>query len=74
MGGLRPLKSLELLKILNRLGFEIIRQSGSHIFLRHPNGKTTTVPMHRRKEIDRHLLRRIIREIGMELNEFLELT
>jgi predicted RNA binding protein YcfA (HicA-like mRNA interferase family) len=35
-------KTLE--KILYHLGFERVRQKGSHVFYRHTNGKTTTIP------------------------------
>ncbi len=33
-------------KILRELGFERVRQKGSHVFYRHPDGRTTTVPDH----------------------------
>lgn len=33
-------------KLLLRLGFIAVRQRGSHVFYRHPDGRTTTVPYH----------------------------
>jgi predicted RNA binding protein YcfA (HicA-like mRNA interferase family) len=33
-------------KLLRRLGFDIVRQKGSHVFYRHPDGRTTTLPNH----------------------------
>jgi len=36
----------ELIKILGKMGFEIIRQEGSHVFLRNPDGRTAIVPVH----------------------------
>jgi len=36
----------ELIKILQKIGFNKIRQKGSHVFLRHPDGRTTVVPNH----------------------------
>jgi predicted RNA binding protein YcfA (HicA-like mRNA interferase family) len=33
-------------KVLVKLGFEPVRQKGSHVFYRHPDGRTTTVPFH----------------------------
>ena len=72
MSGLRPLKPLRLLKILSKLGFAIVRRHGSHVFLRHSDGRTTTVPVHFGEEIDRHLLRKILRDIQMEPEEFLK--
>ena len=41
------LKPREVVAILQRLGFATVRQRGSHIQLRHPDGRATTVPMHR---------------------------
>jgi len=38
------LKPRTLEKVLYHLGFERVRQKGSHVFYRHPNGKTTTIP------------------------------
>ena len=34
-------------KLLMNLGFERARQKGSHVFYRHPDGRTTTLPHHR---------------------------
>ncbi|MEA3293843.1 MAG: type II toxin-antitoxin system HicA family toxin [Euryarchaeota archaeon] len=33
-------------KLLFKLGFRKVRQKGSHVFYRHPDGRTTTVPHH----------------------------
>lgn len=33
-------------KLLRKLGFEPVRQRGSHVFYRHPDGRTTTLPSH----------------------------
>lgn len=62
----------ELCKFLEREGFELIRQKGSHRFFRHHNGRATVVPMHSRKPISRGLLRGILREIDMDREEFME--
>jgi predicted RNA binding protein YcfA (HicA-like mRNA interferase family) len=32
--------------VLIRLGFKPVRQKGSHVFYRHPDGRTTTAPNH----------------------------
>lgn len=52
----------ELIRILKKIGFETIRQEGSHVFLRHPDGRTTVVPVHSGEEIDRGLLNKIIKK------------
>jgi len=48
-------------KILNKLGFELKRQEGSHMFFEHPDGRTTVIPNHGGEEIDRGLLNKIIK-------------
>ena len=72
MSKLPTLKGEELVRILERMGFERVRQKGSHIRLRHPDGRLTTVPVHKGQDIPKGLLRRIIREdLGISLDEFL---
>jgi len=57
-------------KILRRLGFEPVRQKGSHVFYRHPDGRTTTVPQHAGRDLARPLLREILREIELTPDQF----
>ena len=45
--------------LLLNLGFVQIRQKGSHVFYRHHDGKTTTVPNHSGRDLARPLLREI---------------
>ncbi|MCK5827110.1 type II toxin-antitoxin system HicA family toxin [Candidatus Bipolaricaulota bacterium] len=66
------LKSSEVVRILNKLGFNESRQRGSHKQLRHPDGRRTTVPFHRGRDISPILLRQITRDIGLSVDEFLE--
>lgn len=56
----------EMERLLLRLGFESVRQKGSHIFYRHPDGRTTTLPKHPGKDLARPL----IREIELTPEEF----
>ena len=63
MAKLPLLKGQELAKILIKMGFEQPRkQSGSHMFFRHPNGRTTVIPNHPNEDIDRRLLNKIIKK------------
>ena len=71
MPKLPRLSGKELIKILSKIGFEIIRQRGSHIFLRHNDGRTTVVPNH--KEIDKGTLLEIIRQVKLKREEFMDL-
>lgn len=70
MTHLPNLTSVKLLKVLARLGFARAHQKGSHIFMKHRDGRATTVPLHKGEDIGRGLLRKILRDIQMEPEEF----
>lgn len=57
-------------KILFQLGFAFIRQKGSHVFYRHPDGRTTTLPNHSGRDLARPLIREILREIEVTPEQF----
>jgi len=57
-------------KLLFKLGFERIRQKGSHVFYRHPDGRTTSVPHHRGRDLARPLIKEILREIELSSDEY----
>ncbi|HSU52288.1 MAG TPA: type II toxin-antitoxin system HicA family toxin [Segetibacter sp.] len=60
-------------KVLFVLGFKMIRQRGSHIFYRHPDGRYTTIPHHSNVDISRPLIRSILKEINITVEEFVTL-
>lgn len=57
-------------KILLHLGFKIVRQKGSHVFYRHPDGRYTTLPHHKGQDIGRPLTRQILNEINLSIEDF----
>ena len=57
-------------RLLKKLGFLPVRQRGSHVFYRHADGRTTTVPNHPGRDIARPLLREITREIELTPEQF----
>ncbi len=57
-------------KVLLHLGFRPVRQKGSRVFYRHPDGRTTTVPQHSGRELARPLIREILREIELSPEQF----
>jgi predicted RNA binding protein YcfA (HicA-like mRNA interferase family) len=65
------LKPREICRILESLGFVLVRQRGSHMQYRHPDGRGTTVPNHPGRDVSPVLLRQIIKDIGMTLDDFL---
>ncbi len=71
MGSTPVLKPSEVSDILRKLGFEVVRQRGSHLQFRDTRGRCTTVPAHKGRDISPPLLRQIAKDIGMTLEEFL---
>lgn len=57
-------------RLLRKLGFEVTRQKGSHVFYRHPDGRTTTVPNHGSKDLARPLIADILKDIGLTADEY----
>jgi predicted RNA binding protein YcfA (HicA-like mRNA interferase family) len=60
-------------RILRKIGFDAVRQKASHVFYRHPDGRTTTVPKHPGRDLSRALTREILREVGLTPEEFFRL-
>ena len=71
MTRLYPLKPAAVITILKKLGFEQIRQKGSHIYFRHPDGRSTVVPFHKSEDICRGLLHAILKDIELSWEEFI---
>jgi predicted RNA binding protein YcfA (HicA-like mRNA interferase family) len=71
MGTIPVLKPREVVHILEKLGFEEVRQRGAHKQFRHPDGKCTTVPFHPGKDISPVLLRQIAKDINIQVEDLL---
>ena len=71
MSKLPVLKPQEVVHRLLELGFSEVRQRGAHKQFRHSDGRGTTVPFHKGRDISPVLLRKIARDIGMNVEEFL---
>jgi predicted RNA binding protein YcfA (HicA-like mRNA interferase family) len=72
MGKYPVLKPQEVVAILEKLGFVEVRQRGSHRQYRHPDGRNTTVPFHKGRDISPILLRQIAKDIGLDVEELLK--
>ncbi len=71
MAKLPQLTAVELIKIFSKMGFSVTRQSGSHVFLRHEDGRTTVVPNHPGEKLDRGLLSKILKkDVQVSREEF----
>ncbi len=69
MSRLPRLKGKDLIRILERRGFEIVRTRGSHFFLRHADGRATTVPVHSGEVLGPGLLRSILRDVELSMED-----
>ena len=70
MSKLRLIDARQMERLLFRLGFEKVRQKGSHAFYRHPDGRTTTLPHHKGRILARPLVREILREIEITVDDY----
>lgn len=52
----------DFIKLLEKLGFEVVRINGSHHRMKHKDGRLTTIPVHKNDAIPKGLLRKILRE------------
>ena len=68
-----PVSGEKLIKILSEKGFEVKRQKGSHIQLEDNSGRRVTVPIHPGREVGRGLLRKILRDAEISVEEYEEL-
>ena len=73
MPRLRPAKPDEVKRALEKLDFTCIRQSGSHAVYHHADGRWTTVPIHKGKDLGKGILRKILKDAKISLDEFEQL-
>lgn len=74
MARLPSLNARKVVRALKRAGFLEDRQKGSHLILMHPESNArTVVPVHSGRAIKEPLLRAIVRDAGLSIQEFLEL-
>lgn len=72
MSRLPSVTAKEVVSALLKVGFEARHQTGSHLSLRHPaTNRRTTVPMHA-GDLDRGLLKKILKQAGLTEDEFRE--
>ncbi len=74
MARLPILKAQKVIKALEHAGFRRVRQRGGHVRLKHPDGRVTSVPVHAGEDIDRWLLKKILRDAEISDEEFLRLV
>ena len=73
MSKMPRLTGKQVIRALEKAGFCLSRQEGSHCFLRHPDGRTVTVPVHRGEDLGAGLLSKIMRDAEIRRDQLLQL-
>lgn len=73
MSKLPVLTGSGLISLLTSIGFVRKRQKGSHVFLGHPDGRATVVPIHQGETLGPGLLSKIIKDADLTRDEFIRL-
>ena len=74
MDKITPLPSKKVIKALERIGFQQIRQKGSHLFMQHIDGRTTIITVHPGDDIGKGMIRKIIKDAKITREEWLKLV
>ena len=69
MPKLIPIKPKKLIGVLISMGFVERDAQGSHVFFKHKDGRTTVVPIHNR-ELSKGLLRKILNDVQLSIEEY----
>ena len=69
MTRLPRLTGQELVRALSKAGFEVVRQRGSHLFLKHVDGRATVVPVHKGEVLGPGITSKILRDIEFSRDE-----
>lgn len=71
MPKITPVSAKKMFKILRALGFNLVRVKGSHhFFLNQASGKTTSIPFHAREELGIGLIKEILRDIDLSVDDY----
>ncbi len=72
MSRLPTLTATEMIQFLQHSGFGQIRRHGSHVFFRHSDGRTTTVPDHPGEDLGRGITDKILHDAEVSRDDFLK--
>jgi predicted RNA binding protein YcfA (HicA-like mRNA interferase family) len=67
------LNGKEIIKVLDKLGFNVVRIRGSHHILKHRDGRMTVVPVHSNEIIGMGLLSKILNDCEIKKEDFIKL-
>lgn len=63
----------ELIAALQKIGFYVVRQKGSHVRMKHEDNRVISIPVHARKAIGKGLLLKILRDADLTKEELINL-
>ena len=72
MTKLPPLKAREVASGLQRLGFELVRQKGSHAMFHHEDCRRAPLPIHPSTTINPYFLSDILKQLEIPEDQFLQ--
>jgi predicted RNA binding protein YcfA (HicA-like mRNA interferase family) len=67
------LPGAKVVKALERAGFAVVRVSGSHHVMKHPDGRAVPVPVHAGRDMPKGTLRNILAIVGLTEDDFRKL-
>ncbi|BAU63100.1 hypothetical protein STA3757_04560 [Stanieria sp. NIES-3757] len=73
MSSLPSVKAKEFIRVISELGYQFHRQKGSHAIYKDSSGRRVVVPIHSGKDLKPGTLLGMIKDIGLEKEEFFEL-
>lgn len=60
----------DVLRALKRMGFKEVHRKGSHVKMKHPDGRKIVFPYH--NEVDRYTLKGALKDAEVNIEEFLK--
>ncbi len=73
MSKLKRADAETIVKALAKIGFQPVRQHGSHLVMKHPDGRLTVVPVHRGEELGRGIIRKIADDANISKEELMRI-
>ncbi|OGL47929.1 MAG: hypothetical protein A2161_16375 [Candidatus Schekmanbacteria bacterium RBG_13_48_7] len=61
-----------MITFLRSMGFQQVRQKGSHKFFKHPDGRTATVPDHKGEDLGRGITGKILKDAEVTRKDFID--
>ncbi|MBI4188288.1 MAG: type II toxin-antitoxin system HicA family toxin [Chloroflexi bacterium] len=71
MTKLPPLKARQVIRGLERLGFELVRQKGSHAMFHHEDCRRAPLPIHPTADISPYFLSDVLKQLEITEDQFL---